>query len=126
MSNSEALDFRAASEFFSEVSRPLNDAKRVTPGLVVNRGGKNIPTDGPSIFSGRIGAPYSPTRSFAAPVFKGPGLRGQMEIDEYLPGAIETAVSFIEPHTRQSSEIERIRRTDLPGQGAGRKRRRAM
>jgi hypothetical protein len=25
--NSEAIDFRAASEFFSEVSRPLNEAR---------------------------------------------------------------------------------------------------
>jgi hypothetical protein len=44
MSNSEALDFRAASEFFSEVPRPLNDAKRITLGLVVNRGSQAVLT----------------------------------------------------------------------------------
>lgn len=51
--NSEAVDFRAASEFFSEVSRPLNEARMMTLGLLVNRGGKNFPTRGAILLFGK-------------------------------------------------------------------------
>jgi len=40
--NSEAIVFRATSEFFPEVSRPLNEARMMTLGLFVNRGGKSL------------------------------------------------------------------------------------
>ena len=38
----------------------------------------------------------------------------QTEIDEHLPKAIESAVAFIERHTRQGVEIGRVRRRDVP------------
>jgi predicted HTH transcriptional regulator len=38
----------------------------------------------------------------------------QVEIDEYLPKAVESAIIFIERHTRQGIEIGRVRRKDIP------------
>jgi len=115
--NSEALDFRAASEFFSEVSRPLNEARMLTLGLVVNRGGKKIPTRGAILLFGKDRRALFPDAVIRCARFQGTGTErflDQTEIDEYLPRAIDAAISFIERHTRQSSEIGRIRRTDLP------------
>ena len=115
--NSEAIDFRAASEFFSEVSRPLNEARMMTLGLLVNRGGKNIPTRGAILLFGKNRRVIFPDAVIRCARFQGTGTErflDQTEIDEYLPKAIETAISFIERHTRQSSDIGRIRRTDLP------------
>ncbi|MCF8076295.1 MAG: putative DNA binding domain-containing protein [Desulfotignum sp.] len=50
--NSEDIDFRAASEFFSAVSRKLTPAVRKTLGLVVNHGGKDIPSLGAVLLFG--------------------------------------------------------------------------
>ena len=44
--DSEVVDFRAASEFFSEVSRPLNESRMMNLGLIVTHGGKNVPSRG--------------------------------------------------------------------------------
>jgi hypothetical protein len=38
----------------------------------------------------------------------------QTEIDEYLPVAVEHAISFIERHTRQGIEIGRVKREERP------------
>jgi predicted HTH transcriptional regulator len=77
---------------------------------------KTFPPGGPSCFSGRS-ARLFPDAVIRCARFRGTGpekFLDQTEIDEYLPKAIETAVSFVERHTLQSSEIGRIRRTDLP------------
>jgi ATP-dependent DNA helicase RecG len=42
--NSEAVDFRAASEFFFEFSRPLNEARMIKLGLIVSYRGTNVPS----------------------------------------------------------------------------------
>ena len=38
----------------------------------------------------------------------------QTEIDEYLPKAVDSAVAFIERHTRETVEIGRVRRREIP------------
>lgn len=38
----------------------------------------------------------------------------QTEIDEHLPKAVDSAIAFIERHTRQGIEIGRVRRRDVP------------
>lgn len=115
--DSEAVDFRAASEFFAEVSRPLNEAKMATLGLLVNRGRKQVPSRGAILLFGKNRRSLFPDAVIRCARFQGKGTErflDQTEIDEYLPKAIETAISFIERHTRQSAEIGRIRRTDFP------------
>jgi hypothetical protein len=42
--NSEDIDFRAASEFFSSISLLLTSSGRKPLGLLVNHGGRDVPT----------------------------------------------------------------------------------
>ena len=44
--SSEDIDFRAASEFFSSVSCQLTSRRRKSLGLLVNHGGRDVPTYG--------------------------------------------------------------------------------
>ena len=44
--SSENIDFRAASEFFSAVSRQLSPPRRKSLGLLVSHGGRGVPTQG--------------------------------------------------------------------------------
>jgi ATP-dependent DNA helicase RecG len=115
--DSEDVDFRAASEFFSGVSRQLNESRMMNLGLLVSHGGGNIPSRGAILLFGKNRRSIFPDAVIRCARFKGTGTErfiDQMEIDEHLPKAVETVISFIERHTRQSLEIGRIRRTDTP------------
>jgi ATP-dependent DNA helicase RecG len=115
--NSEAVDFRAASEFFSEVSRPLNEARMINLGLIVSYKGSNVPSRGAILLFGKNRHSIFPDAVIRCARFKGTGTErfiDQIEINEYLPKAIETTISFIERHTLQASAIGRVKRTDLP------------
>jgi predicted HTH transcriptional regulator len=115
--NSEDIDFRAASEFFASVSRKLTPAISKTLGLIVSQGGKDIPTLGAILLFGK-----NRHRFFTDAVIRCARFQGintgrfldQLEIDEHLPKAVETAISFIERHTLQAAEIGRVRRREMP------------
>lgn len=114
--NSEDIDFRAASEFFSAVSRKLTPAVRKTLGLVVNHGGKDIPSLGAVLLFGKRRHLFFPDAVVRCARFQGVDTArflDQMEIQEHLPKAVETAIAFIERHTFQSSEIGRVHRRDV-------------
>jgi len=51
--SSEEVDFRAASELFAAVSRPLNSPKRKSLGLVVEYRGQEVPTNGAVLLFGK-------------------------------------------------------------------------
>jgi ATP-dependent DNA helicase RecG len=115
--DSEAIDFRVASELFSEVSRPLNEARMLTLGLMVNRGGVNVPSRGAILLFGKNRRSVFPDAIIRCARFHGKSTErflDQVEIDEHLPKMVETAISFIERHTLQSAEIGRVRRKELP------------
>ena len=115
--NSEDVDFRAASVFFEAVSRKLTLSIRKTLGLVVNQGGKDIPSFGAVLLFGKNRHRIFPDAVIRCARFKGSDTSrflDQMEIDEYLPNAVETAIAFIERHTLQAAEIGRVRRRDIP------------
>lgn len=115
--DSEALDFRAASEFFSEVSRPLNKARMINLGLLVSYGERNVPSRGAILLFGKNRHSIFPDAVIRCARFKGTGTErfiDQIEINEHLPRAIETTISFIERHTRKAAAIGRVRRTDMP------------
>jgi len=115
--NPEDIDFRAASEFFETVSRNLTPAIRKTLGLVVNCGGKDVPTLGAVLLFGKKRQRLFPDAVIRCARFKGRDTTrflDHMEIDEYLPKAVEAVIAFIERHTLQAAEIDRIRRRELP------------
>jgi len=118
--NSEGIDFRAASEFFAAVSRPLTPPKQKSLGLVIEYGSREVPTQGAVILFGKDRRRFFPDATIRCARFRGTDTSrfiDQTEIDEYLPKAIESTISFIERHTRQGFEIGRVQRREYP-QGA--------
>ncbi|MDI9527121.1 MAG: putative DNA binding domain-containing protein, partial [Pseudomonadota bacterium] len=114
--NSEAIDFRAASELFSQVSRPISDSVRRSLGLVVNHGGQELPTRGAVLLFGKDRRSIFPDAVIRCARFSGlttAHIIDQTEIDEYLPRAVEVAVAFIERHTMHAAEIGAVKRRDI-------------
>jgi predicted HTH transcriptional regulator len=115
--NSEGIDFRAASELFAAVSRPLSPPQRRSLGLVVELGGRETPTQGAVLLFGKDRRRLFPDATIRCARFLGSDtarFADQTEIDEHLPKAVESAISFIERHTRQGFTIGRVRRQEQP------------
>ena len=115
--NSEAVDFRAASEFFAQGSLKLTHAKRLSLNLLVSHGRHEVPSRGAVLLFGKNRRSLFPDAIIRCARFRGKDksyFLDQTEIDEYLPRAVESAVSFVERHTAQSIEIGRIRRREFP------------
>jgi len=115
--SSDEIDVRAASEFFAEVSRPLTPAKQRSLGLLVGQGAREVPSIGAVLLFGKNRGSLFPSATIRCARFLGKGTAkflDQTEIDEHLPKAVDSAVAFIERHTRQGIEIGRLRRRDLP------------
>ena len=115
--NSEAVDFRAASEFFAQVSLNLTSAKRHSLNLFVDHGGREVPTRGAVLLFGKNRRSLFPDAIIRCARFSGTDkshFLDQAEIDEYLPRAVESAVAFVERHTMQALEIGRVRRREIP------------
>jgi len=111
--NSEAIDFRVASEFFSELARPFSKAKLKTFGLLVDYHGREVPTTGAVLLFGRDRKALFPDAVVRCARFAGTDrarFLDQSEIDEYLPRAVDSVVAFIERNTQQRVSIGRVRR----------------
>lgn len=115
--SSEDVDFRAASELFATVSRPLTSAKQRSLGLVVARGAREVPSIGAVLLFGKSREYLFPSATIRCARFVGTDTArflDQNEIAEHLPRAVEHVVAFIERHTRQGIEIGRVRRREVP------------
>lgn len=115
--SSEAIDFRVASEYFSQVSRKLPYPKRRSLALLVNQGGREFPSRGAVLLFGKRRDLIFPDAIIRCARFRGKDMAyfiDQLEINEYLPRAVDSAITFIERHTDQASEIGRVRRKDIP------------
>lgn len=115
--NSEAIDFRVASEYFSQVSRKLPYSKRRSLALLVNQGRQEFPSHGAVLLFGKRWDLIFPDAIIRCARFRGKDMAyfiDQLEINEYLPRAVDSAVTFIERHTDQVSKIGRVRRKDIP------------
>jgi len=115
--NTEAIDFRVASELFAERARPLTEPKRKSLGLIVEHQGRNVPTQGAVLLFGKDRRRFFPDATLRCARFAGvtkAEFLDQIEIDEYLPKAIESAIAFIERHTRQGVHIGRVNNHRVP------------
>lgn len=115
--SSDDIDVRAASELFSTVSRPLTHPKRRSLGLVVGQGGRELPTIGAVLLFGKNRGRLFPSATIRCARFLGKDTTkflDQTEIEEHLPKAVESVVTFIERHTRRGIEIGRVRRREVP------------
>ncbi|PIQ46467.1 MAG: hypothetical protein COW04_02010 [Deltaproteobacteria bacterium CG12_big_fil_rev_8_21_14_0_65_43_10] len=114
--NSEAIDFRAASEFFLQVGRTLAPSARRSLGLLVDHAGQVFPSRGAVLLFGKNRRLIFPDTVIRCARFRGVTTTqfiDQTEIDEHLPRSVESAIAFIERHTLHGAEIGHIRRKDI-------------
>jgi len=109
--SSEAIDFRAASECFSEL-RKLKKSALVSLGLVAKDHNKLVPTIGGMILFGKERLDYFPDAQIQVGRFQGNDKSTIIDthtIDSYPVLAVEEIMSFVKKHAYQRIEIKSIR-----------------
>jgi predicted HTH transcriptional regulator len=112
--DSEALDFRAASESFAPV-RKLARRDLETLRLVTDHQGRKTPTVGGILLFGHDRERQFPDAWIQAGRFRGADksrIVDRLEIRSYPVRAIEEAIDFIEKHGLHGAEIGRVRRKE--------------
>lgn len=111
--DSEAIDFRAASESFAD-RRALQRRDLETLRLVTDHQGRKVPTVGGMILFGRDRERYFPDAWIQAGRFASTDraqISDSAEFREHPVTAIEDVIGFVEKHTSKRTEIGRVRRT---------------
>ncbi len=112
--NSEAIDFRAASEFFKPI-RKLKRGDLSTLKIMTGYQGRTVPTIGGILLFGLDRLHHYPDAWIQAGRFGGKDRRrilDSTEIRSYLPAAAEQAILFLQRHMRREAVIGSVRRTD--------------
>lgn len=112
--NSEALDFRAASESFAPVRR-LRRGNLETLRLLTPHQGRKVPTIGGMLLFGRARLDHFPDAWIQAGRFAGTDkatILDHVRLDMHPIRAIEEAVTFVEKHSTRGAVIGRVRRRD--------------
>ncbi len=112
--NSEAIDFRAASESFAPV-RTLKRSDLATLRLTTQHQEREVPTVGGVLLFGKERERYFPDAWIQAGRFHGGDRRrilDSKEIHEHLVPAVEQAFQFIQRHTSREAIISGPRRAD--------------
>jgi predicted HTH transcriptional regulator len=112
--NSEAIDFRVASEFFKPV-RKLARKDLETLKIVTNYQGRIVPTVGGVLLFGTNRLERYPDAWIQVGRFAGNDKRrliDSMEVRSYLPGAAEEVVAFLQKHMTREAVIGAVKRAD--------------
>jgi ATP-dependent DNA helicase RecG len=112
--NSEVIDFRAASELFSEFKK-LKKSDLETLRLIIKYQGRDVPTVAGIILFGKDRERYFPDAWIQAGRFKGNDKKDiidSQEIRSYPVTAINDAIKFVQKHLMQAIEIRAIKRTE--------------
>jgi ATP-dependent DNA helicase RecG len=112
--DSEALDFRAASESFAAV-RKLKRGSLDTLRLVTTHQGRKVPTVGGMLLFGKDRARHFPDAWIQAGRFQGTDkarIMDHTEIRSYPVQGIEAAIAFIQKHALHGAEIGAVRRKE--------------
>lgn len=112
--NSEAIDFRAASEFFKPI-RKLTRPELQTLKIVTNYQGRIVPTIGGILLFGADRLNHYPDAWIQAGRFAGHDRRrilDSTEVRSYLPGAAEEVIAFLRKHMTREVVIGSVKRTD--------------
>jgi ATP-dependent DNA helicase RecG len=113
--NSEAIDFRAASEFFKPI-RKLTRPELQTLKIVTSYQGRIVPTIGGLLLFGSDRLNHYPDAWIQVGRFAGNDRRrilDSAEVRSYLPGAVEEVISFLRKHMTREAVIGAVKRTDL-------------
>jgi predicted HTH transcriptional regulator len=112
--DSEALDFRAASESFAPV-RKLARQDLETLRLVTDHQGRKVPTVGGMVLFGRERERHFPDAWIQAGRFQGSDksrILDHVEIHAFPVQAIEQAIAFVHKHSLHGAEIGAVRRKE--------------
>ncbi len=112
--DSEALDFRAASESFAAV-RKLGRRDLETLRLVTDHQGRKVPTVGGMILFGKDRARHFPDAWIQAGRFAGTDrsrIVDRVEIRSLPAPAVEEAIAFVHKHALHGAEIGAVRRKE--------------
>jgi len=112
--NSEALDFRVASESFAPV-RKLKRQDLESLRLVTTHQGSKVPTIGGMLLFGRDRERHFPDAWIQVGRFRGTDkarIADQGEIRLHLSQAVEAAVAFVQKHALHGVEIGPVRRKE--------------
>jgi predicted HTH transcriptional regulator len=112
--DSEALDFRAASESFAPV-RKLTRSDLETLRLVVRHQGRMVPTVGGILLFGKERERFFPDAWIQAGRFRGMDkthIADSAEIRHYPVRAVEEAIAFVQKHALHGVEIGAMRRKE--------------
>ena len=113
--NSEAIDFRAASEFFRPI-RKLTRHEMETLRLLTTYQGRIVPTIGGVLLFGADRLSHYPDAWIQAGRFAGNDRRRIMdtaEVRSYLPGAAEDVIAFLQKHMTREAVIGSVKRTEV-------------
>lgn len=112
--DSEALDFRVASESFAPV-RKLHRSDLETLRLVAAHQGRKVPTVGGMLLFGQERERYFPDAWIQAGRFRGRDkahIADRAEIHSFPVQAIEEAIAFVQKHALHGAEIGDVRRRE--------------
>jgi len=115
--NSEAVDFRVASELFKAIGKPINEHKLKTLKLNVSYQGIEYPSNGYILLFGKSRFDHFPDALIRCARFKGltrTKILDQADIDAHLPIAIDQAITFIERNTSEGIDIGRLTHNKKP------------
>ncbi len=113
--NSEAIDFRAASEFFRPI-RKLVRHDLETLKLITTYQGRIVPTIGGVLLFGADRLSHYPDAWIQAGRFAGNDRRriiDAAEVRSYLPGAAEEVIAFLQKHMTREAVIGSVKRTEV-------------
>lgn len=112
--DSEAIDFRVASESFSSVRR-IKQGDLVTLRLLASHQGRLVPTIGGLLLFGRDRLAHFPDAWIQAGRFAGTDktrILDQTELMQHPLAAIEAGIAFISKHMWRGADIGALRRQD--------------
>ncbi len=112
--DSEALDFRAASELFAP-ARTLKRSDLETLRLVTSHQGRKVPTVGGVLLFGKDRERHFPDAWIQAGRFRGTDkthITDHAEIRLHLPHVVEAAVAFVEKHELHGAAIGAVHRKE--------------
>jgi ATP-dependent DNA helicase RecG len=112
--NSEAIDFRAASELFSEFKK-LRKSDLETLRLIIKYQGRDVPTIAGMILFGKDRERYFPDAWIQVGRFKGNEKKDIIDFQEirsYPVIAINDTINFIQKHLMHKIEIREIKRIE--------------
>jgi ATP-dependent DNA helicase RecG len=113
--NSEAIDFRVASEYFKPI-RKLTLQGLQSLKLTTAYRGRIVPTMGGTLLFGTARLEHFPDACIQVGRFSGADRRrilDSTEVRGHLPGAAKDVIAFLQKHMTREAVIGPVKRTDL-------------